>query len=141
VFEDDELITYGILEADKKKDIMERMYQMYFSVKKLYDNVNPDFVFIEDTHYQRNFASFQSLSQMQGVILSILFEKNVGFQIVKPSTWKSVTKVKGRKRKEQKESAMQIVKEKYKINVSEDVAEAILIGLWGTKLFQKEKIK
>ena len=78
---------------------------------------------------------------MQGVILSILFEKNVGFQIVKPSTWKSVTKVKGRKRKEQKESAMQIVKEKYKINVSEDVAEAILIGLWGTKLFQKEKIK
>lgn len=113
------------------------MCQMYFAIKKLYGKVKPNFVFIEDTQYQQNFASFQSLSQMQGVIMGILFEKDVGFQVVKPSTWKSGVGVRGRKRKEQKENAIEIVKMIYKIDASEDEAEAILIGQWGSDILNQ----
>jgi len=134
VFKDSKLLKYGILNADEEeKNPIERMKQMNEKIIKLINSTKPSFVVFEDTQYQNNFSTFQQLSQLQGVIMAFLFEKNIGFSIIQPTAWKSVAGVKGRKRIEQKSSAIQIIKNTYNIDVSEDEADAILIGHWAIR--------
>ena len=131
IFEDKNLITYGILEVDQKeKNYVERIKQMNGKIIQLINNNNPGFVVFEDVQFQRNYQTYQQLSQLQGVIMANLFDLNLGFQIIEPSGWKSFCGIKGKKREEQKKSTQEFVKNKYGIDVSEDEADAIGIGIW-----------
>jgi len=106
------------------------MKQMYDKIKGCLIKINPDFVVFENVQFQKNYGTFQQLSQLQGVLMSLLFERNIGFQIIEPTAWKAFCGVKGRKRTEQKANAIQLVKDKFNLYVSEDEADAILIGFW-----------
>lgn len=131
LYNNSNLTHYGTFQSNpSEKNPIERMKQQYDLINKYIKTINPDFVIFEDTQFQNNFSTFQQLSQMQGVLLSILFERNIGFLIIQPTAWKSFCGVKGRKRQQQKESAIQIVKNKFNLSVSEDEADAILIGFW-----------
>lgn len=131
IFEDKNLITYGILEVDQKeKNYVERIKQMNGKIIQLINDNNPDFVVFEDVQFQRNYQTYQFLSQLQGVIMANLFDLNLGFQIIEPSGWKSFCGIKGKKREEQKKNTQEFVKNKYGIDVSEDEADAIGIGIW-----------
>lgn len=138
IFDNKELIEYGVLEADKKeKNPIERMKQMCDKINNIIVKHHPDFIVFENVQFQNNYGTFQSLSQLQGIIMALLFEKDIGFCIIEPTAWKSVAGVKGRNRAEQKTSAIQIVKSRYNLDVSEDEADAILIGYWATKTLLK----
>ena len=106
------------------------MKQQYELIKKLFDSVKPDYIVIEDTQFQNNYKTYSQLSNLQGVIFSILFERNKPFTIIEPSAWKKFCSIKGRKRIEQKASTIQMVKEKYGLELSEDICDAIGIGIW-----------
>lgn len=135
-----ELIEYGSLVADKKeKDIMERMSQMYFKIKDLLEKSKPDFVVLEGVQYQNSFKTLMQLSQLQGIIISLLFERNIGYVLIEPTAWKAFMKITGRKRVDQKASAIQKVKELFNIDAEEDVAEAVLIGSWGVASIYQTK--
>jgi Holliday junction resolvasome RuvABC endonuclease subunit len=140
LFDNKKLITYGILQAnEKEKNPIERMKQMNDKLAKLIDEIKPEFVVFEDTQFQNNYGTFQQLSQMQGILMNLLFERDIGFTIIQPSAWKSAAGVKGRKRIEQKSSAIQIVKNEFKIEPSEDEADAILIGVWAINNIKLKK--
>ena len=96
----------------------------------------PDFIVFEDTQFQKSYKTYQELSQMQGVLMAYLFDLDIGFEIVSPGTWRSYSKIKGRKRIEQKLNTQIFIKEKYGIDVSEDEADAIGLGV-----FSSNKIK
>lgn len=131
IWEDKKLINYGIIEVDQnEKNPIERMCQMYFLIKNLIDEIEPEFVTIEGIQFQRNYSTYSLLSQLQGLIFSILFERDMAFLLVEPTKWKSFCKIKGRKRIEQKANTIQMVKDKFNIEVSEDIADAIGIGLY-----------
>jgi len=131
LFENKKLITYGILHAEEKeKNPIERMKQMNDEIIQLIDKHQPDFIVFENVQFQRNYGTFQQLSQLQGVVMAYLFKLNVGFQIIEPSAWKSFCGIKGRKREEQKKNTQAFVKTLYKVSVSEDEADAIGIGFW-----------
>ena len=106
------------------------MKEMNEKIIQLMDIIQPVFVVFEDVHFQRNYGTFQQLSQLQGVVMAHLFKLNVGFQIIQPSAWKSFCEIKGRKRVEQKRNTQIFVKDKYNIEASEDEADAIGIGTW-----------
>jgi len=101
---------------------------MYDKIKGCLEKNNPDFVVFENVQFQKNYGTFQQLSQLQGLIMSLLFERNIGFQYVESTAWRAFCGVKGRKRIEQKANAIQIVKDKFNLSVSEDEADAILLG-------------
>lgn len=105
---------------------------MYDNIVELINTTQLDFIVLEDVQFQNNYATFQQLSQLQGVIISILFERNIGFQFVQPTKWKSYCNIKGKKRIEQKANTIQMVKSKYNLDVSEDEADAIGIGVWAS---------
>lgn len=131
IWDNKQLVDYGTLESNpKEKNPIERMKQQYDLIKKLFEDKNPDYIVIEDTQFQNNYKTYSQLSNLQGVIFSILFERNVAFTIIEPSAWKKFCSIKGRKRIEQKASTIQMVKEKFGLELSEDICDAIGIGIW-----------
>lgn len=134
LFDDNKLISYGILEVDPdEKNIIERMKLMSDKIIKLIELLSPNYIVFEDTQFQNNYKTYQQLSQFQGVIMFYLFQIDIGFCIVKPTEWKSICGIKGRKREEQKLNTIAFIKDKYNIDVSEDIADAIGIGTWSIK--------
>ena len=128
-WENGKLKEYGVLDSKVKENLpLERMREMCFLIKDLIEEYKPEYVAIEGTQFQRNFNTYNQLSQLQGIVFALLFELNLGFEIVQPSAWKAEFGVKGKSRAEQKLSAIQIVKEKYNKDVSEDEADAIGLG-------------
>ena len=105
-------------------------------IKLKIDEHKPDYIVFEDTQFQKSYKTYQELSQMQGVLMCLLFDLDIGFQIVPPTTWKSFNGIKGRKRIEQKANTIQMIKDKYNLELSEDICDAIGIGIWA-----KSKIK
>ena len=127
---DKSLIKYGVIDADEREPAYVRMKYMGKQIKNLIRRCKPDHVVIEQVQFQRNYKVYSQLSQLQGVIMQILFEKEIDFTLVEPTKWRSFGGIKNRKRDETKEAAIQAVKDKYFVEVSEDTAEAIGIGLW-----------
>ena len=105
---------------------------------QLIEETKPNFIIFEGVQYQSNQLTYSQLSQLQGVIMGYLFDINIGFEIVSPSTWRKYSNIKGRKRIEQKKNTQIFVKEKYKLNVDEDTADAIGIGYFA---INKIKVK
>lgn len=141
-WKDGRLIDYGTTEVNKKeKNQIERMCQMYFKVKALIIDKKPDFIFIEGVQFQNSHQTHQLLSQLQGTILAILFEQNIGFNLVEATSWKSHCQIKGRKRAEQKANTIQMVKDRFSIDVCEDVADSIGLGIYAIGQVLKMRVK
>lgn len=127
---DENLINYGVIDVDEDDPAFERMKNMSREIAALINKKRPDYVVIEQVQFQRNYKVYSQLSQLQGVIIQLLFERNIPFTLVEPTKWRAYDGIKGAKRKEQKEAAIQTIYNKYNIMVTEDTAEAIGIGLW-----------
>lgn len=136
VYDDDELIKYGAQDSGaihstekimKTKSWVANMIQMW----------KPDLVIFEDIQLQKNergeeqVLTFKKLAHLQGVLQNYCYENGFIFKMVPPQTWRAHSKVKGSTRTDKKKSAQLIVKKLYDIKVTEDEADAILIGRWG----------
>lgn len=101
---------------------------------------NPDKIIFEDIQlqtYKKNpsevtemVITFKKLAHLQGVLKNYCYESGLLYKVVPPSTWRHYSEVKGNSRTDQKRSAQLIVKQLYDISVSQDEADAILIGRW-----------
>lgn len=80
------LLEHGVFKADAKDDVISRMRVMYDDIKSLIFTQKPDFVFFEATQFQSNQRVYSTLSQLQGVVMAILFEGGIGFNIIEPSS-------------------------------------------------------
>lgn len=131
IFINNNLDTYGLLIVNQDEtNPIERLKEMNDKIVALIKDVSPDYVVFEHVQFQNNYGTFQLLSQLQGVVMTNLFNIDLGFTIIEPTAWKSYCKIKGRKRIEQKLNTQIFVKEKYGVDVSEDEADAIGIGHW-----------
>lgn len=130
VYRDGELFKYGSFSSDGG-NVVDRIEFMYKGIKDLIEAEHPDHIVFEGVQYQRNMKSYSELSWLQGAILSIIFDYGTGFEIITPSSWRKhfgINKGKGVKRAELKRRAIVYVKTEMGLDVSEDVAEGILIG-------------
>ena len=121
----------GVLAVKDLPDTLERMKLMYDEIKQLIKRVKPDCVLIEDTQFQRNYSSFRTLSQLQGIIFAYLFDLDLPFYIIPATAWKSSCQIKGKRREEQKKNTQKYVKDTYGIDVTEDEADAIGMATYG----------
>lgn len=137
LFSDDTLAEYGVLEEDPVLSIFERMNNMRINILRLIDRMNPELVVFEQVQYQQNQKVYSQLSQLQGFVMSALFDKAVPFYIVEPVVWKSYSGIKGKKRAEQKESSVSLAELIYGVAVTDDVSDAIFIGRWATNNYKE----
>ena len=90
---------------------------------------------MEDIQYQQNgILTFKILAMLLGILQELCCENNIEFEVVSPNVWRKYAGTNGKNRREEKLLSVGKVKEKFSISVSDDVAEAILIGMYGTRV-------
>lgn len=140
VWNDDTLLKHGVIEVGNNKfDTITRMIELQKKIEEILISEEINSVAIEGVQYQQNQKVYSTLSQLQGVLFSLFFFQKKPFFIIEPSSWKSFAQIKSRKRKEQKLEAIKIVKERYMEDVTEDEADAILLGSYAVTFIKEER--
>lgn len=130
IFEDGKLIYYSLYQFSG--DLVSRLVKAQKLVRDVViDKWKPDFIIMEDIQYQNGILTYKVLAMLLGVIQTICSEKEIPFECVSPNVWRKYAGTCGKTRREEKMLSVAVVKEKYNIKVSDDVAEAILIGRYG----------
>lgn len=134
VFADGDLQEYGKFDAENAgPDIGKRLTYIREKVQALIDKHNIQKVLIEEIQLQNtvgnNVVTYKKLAYVQAVLIQMLDELKLPYEVIASSSWKSTLGIKGRARAEQKKNAQELIATKYNINVIQDIADAICIGL------------
>lgn len=128
IFDNGKLVFYSLYVFSG--DLVNRLVK----IKKFLEEIvlplwKPDFVQMEDIQYQSNgLMTFKVLAMLLGVIQSVCCQNGVEFDAVSPNVWRKYAGTCGKDRRQEKMLSVAVVREKYNITVSDDVAESILIG-------------
>ena len=134
IFNDDKLVKYGTFEIKSNQEIGKRLTQFLENLDKLYAAYHFDAVAYEDIQLQMgNVETYKKLAYIQAMILFWCEKHEKNLYCLSPSHWRKVLKDKygmlwGRKRAEQKQTAIDFIQEHYKKEVDSDTADAICIG-------------
>lgn len=92
----------------------------------------PDYIIFEQIQYQKEagVTTFQTLAEVLGVGLAAAQANGIPHDKVFNKTWQAEFNIAGSNRIAQKRNVIERVKEIFGISVTDDVGDAILIGLW-----------
>ena len=134
IFDDDKLLKYGTFEIKSNQELGKRLTQFLENLDKLYAAYHLDAVAYEDIQLQMgNVETYKKLAYIQAMILFWCEKHEKNLYCLSPSHWRKVLKDKygmswGRKRVEQKQTAIDFIQEHYEKEVDSDTADAICIG-------------
>lgn len=131
LFIDGEYSGHMLIDLHKIKDSNIRVPKMMKEIKNVLDYYEPDIIVMEECLLKTNIATVKLLSYLAGAIISWAADNQVEFRFQLPSEWrKRVEIVQGPKtpREKLKQEAIDMVKEKFGIDVTDDEAEAVLIA-------------
>ena len=130
VFQDSSLVECGKFTVDASLSMGKRLAAFEENISKLLDSYDIRKLVFEQIQFQNgNAKTFQHLAYVQAILIYTCALRNIKYEIYEASHWRKVLGGKfGRKRNEQKAKAIDIVREKYQIDVDTDVADAICIG-------------
>lgn len=131
LFIDGEYSGHMLIDLHKIKDSNIRVPKMMQEIKNILDYYKPDIIVMEECLLKTNIATVKLLSYLAGAIISWAADNQVEFRFQLPSEWRKRVKiVQGPKtpREKLKQEAIDMVKEKFGIDVTDDEAEAVLIA-------------
>ena len=133
VFADDTLQEYGKFDAENAgADIGKRLTYIREKVKALIDKYGIQKILIEEIQLQNtvgnNVVTYKKLAYVQAVLIQMLDELKLPYEVIASSSWKSTLGIKGRARAEQKKNAQIYVNTIYGIKATQDECDAICIG-------------
>lgn len=134
IFDDDKLVKCGTFEIKSNQELGKRLTQFLENLDKLYAAYHFDAVAYEDIQLQMgNVETYKKLAYIQAMILFWCEKHEKDLYCLSPSHWRKILKDKygmswGRKRAEQKQTAIDFIQEHYKKEVDSDTADAICIG-------------
>lgn len=146
IFDDMNLVSYG-LHTSKGIHSIEKISNTKYWIASLIKQAKPDLVVLEDIQLQKfndkdeAVITYKKLAHLQGIIMNYLYENNIEYKIVHQATWRKFNELKGKTRTDLKQNGQLKIKEKFKISVSNDVADAILIGRWAAENCKKKEIE
>lgn len=122
----------GIIDYSKEKDSEIRVEDMCFSILEILKKFSPETIVIEMTVVTRNANVQRILSEIVGVVRGYALINYCEFIRLRPTEWrklvKTQTEVTPKKREELKNWSINKVLALYKKKVSDDEADAILLG-------------
>lgn len=138
LFDDKTLIAYGKFNIPAAKPIEQRLNLFIKEVMKLEEEYHFKDIFFEDIQYQNNAETYKKLAFVQAALIIWCYNTSHKFTILAPSHWRSILKNNykinfGRSRQEQKQKARELVRQTYQMEVSEDEADAICLGIAALK--------
>lgn len=95
----------------------------------------PDLVVIEDIQLQQGsmggYNAFKVLGGLLGIMKAVIAKHKIPHKEVLNKVWQASFMIAGKDRATQKRNVVKRVKETFGVDVSDDIADAILIGKWG----------
>ncbi len=129
IFDNKKLIAYDSFTINGKDPIESRLSSLFKNLTNLHNEYEFDYVVFEDIQQQQNPETYKKLAYVQAIILLWCYYNNMNYTILSPSQWRKMCGGGfGRKREEQKQKAIEFVKEIYGVTVESDIADAICIG-------------
>ena len=120
------IIESGVILPNKNDDTIDRITYTIKRCLNLVRTHEVTFVFIEGVQVQRNPVVYEVLAKLAGSLEIMLYESGFLVNVVKASEWRRRVGIKQRKRADVKKEAIDMVKELYDIEPTEDECEAIL---------------
>ena len=145
IYDNKTLVGYGTFKTNSSYEAPERINQVKNWLKAAINEWQPDFIGIENIQLQKygtkatdvQVKTFQTLANLQGVLVDVIFEAKVPTDKVYPREWRSYCGINdGETHRDAKKKAAQAkVKIWYDMDCTEDEADAICIGKYfcGTK--------
>ena len=134
IFDNNKLVKYGTFEIKSNQELGKKLTQFLENLDKLYAAYHFDAVAYEDIQLQMgNVETYKKLAYIQAMILFWCEKHEKNLYCLSPSHWRKILKDKygmswGRKRAEQKQTAIDFIQEHYEKEVDSDTADAICIG-------------
>lgn len=137
VFDDGQLIKFGSWTSDGSHST-ERIAKTKFWFANMIQIWKPNLIVLEDIQLQKfdggeQVLTYKKLAHLQGVLKNYCYENGYIYKIVPPATWRSASNIKGRTRTDKKKNAQIKIQELYDVKVTQDEADAILIGYWAAQ--------
>lgn len=133
VFVDGKYKKSGTFTIKASLPIGDRLATFYKRITELYSEYADERVRLvfEDIQMQKgNVITYQRLAYIQAALILWCYYHQIDYDIYAPSHWRKVLGGSfGRKREEQKEHAIELVRQRLGLDVSSDEADAICIGL------------
>ena len=140
IFKQNKLVKSGTFSIKSTLPIGARLGAFWKELNNLYSIYEFEYIAFEDIQNQNNNETYKKLAMVQSAIYLWCFFQNVMCGVASPSHWRSVLGGNfGKKREEQKQAAINYVKNYCDKEVSSDEADAVCIGLAYIK--EKEKNK
>ena len=150
IYDDKVLVGYGTFKTGSTLQATERINQVKNWLKAALKEWEPDFIGIENIQLQKygskatevQVKTFQTLANLQGVLLDTVFEACIDHDLVYPSEWRSYCGVNNgdQHRDAKKKQAQAKVKAWYGIECTEDESDAICIGKYWCGKLRNNKI-
>ena len=136
IFEKDKLIYYKCI-TESSNNVLKRITNITKAIANILLEYKPDLVIIEDplpADVHNNIDVYKKLTYLQGFIVVTLDSFGISYALVTASHWRKKCGIKtgtGIKREELKSSDIKFVKNKFGLDVNDDIADAIGIGWCG----------
>ena len=139
VYENGVLTRHGVVESGKKLGADERTVDMMHRIHTLFSETTPDIVVVEMVAVGRNHTTNRELCEIVGAVRYQSVLDSIDCYEIRPAEWRKMVCDKGEKvtgnRDALKKWDIQKVKMLYGLDVGDDEADAILIGLAYIKTF------
>lgn len=137
VYDNGKLVYYNLVNVHGDLDVR---------LKKIYKFLNemvipfwePDFLVFEDIQLQNdNVQTYKVLSMVLGVCVMAANLNDIPHEEILNKVWQTKFNISGSNRALQKQNVIDTVYKYYKINVTDDVADAILLGNYAASKLEK----
>lgn len=124
---------------DKYVKSVEKMYKICVFFNQIIQEENIDLVLLEDVQSQLSIKTFKLLAMLLGALIEVVNENQCEYMIIPPATWRKILNPKkGMKRKELKELSKQYVRDRFNLEVNDDVADSICMLCYFIENYEEE---
>lgn len=137
IFQDGKYVEHTLIDLHTIKDSTERIPKMMVAICDYLDTHRADKIIMEESMMTNNISTVKMLSSIAGAVMYYAASHNIEFQLDLPSAWRKrigLTQGRAVKRGELKIEAMAAVKQEYKMDLTDDECESILIARSGFDL-------
>lgn len=135
VFQDYKLVYYECVTISSNEDTLDRILKMAKKVRQVYEKYKPNNIIMEEVLPQdvkHNQQVYKALIYLQAAIVLQLHKSGGNVQFYTASHWRAAVGIKtgrGIKRQHLKEASQYLIRQKYNIQVNDDISDAICLGL------------
>lgn len=123
------VLNFGCIETDSKKEIPQRLEEVYAQVIKIIKKYSPDDLSIEELFFNTNAKTAFVVGQARGVILLAAEQNNLSISIYTPLQVKSAVTGYGRAEKDQIGKMVKTLLALKEIPKPDDTSDALAVAL------------